>query len=393
MAARLLLKGRNLRHLDVPLVAATEDSGKGRFHRRKRDAILWSGRTGETGGDRREVEIDDVGVLALLVGSQVKKTVGPGVGLGDIGLEPAVGKAEIVDGPVVDREETEGGAEFRGHVGDRGPIGDREVGQSGTEEFDEFFDNMVLPQMLGEGENDVGGGDPGIRPALEPDPDDFGDRHRIRLTEHDRLGLDAADPPGHDADAVDHRGVRVEADDGVRVEQDVVFPLFGDDHPAEVFEVDLVADPRVRGDHAEVGEILLRPLQQGVALAVAFIFPGDVVGEAVDGAGKIDLDAVIDDQLHRHLGVDPSWVPAESADGIAHRGEIDHRRHTGKVLHQHPCRVIGYFHRLPVGFPPVGNRRQVLVGDDDAVMPAQQVFDEDTDREGQPVDTAETEAG
>jgi len=110
MAARLLLEGRNLRDLDVPLVPAAEDSGKGRFHRRERDPVLRSGRTGETGGDRREVDVEDVGVLPLVVGSQVKKTVGSGVGLGYIGLEIAIREPEIVDGPVVDREIAEGGA-------------------------------------------------------------------------------------------------------------------------------------------------------------------------------------------------------------------------------------------------------------------------------------------
>jgi hypothetical protein len=42
-------------------------------------------------------------------------------------------------------------------------------------------------------------------------PDDSRDQHRDRLAEHGRLGLDAADAPADDAEAVDHGGVGVGA--------------------------------------------------------------------------------------------------------------------------------------------------------------------------------------
>jgi hypothetical protein len=42
---------------------------------------------------------------------------------------------------------------------------------------------------------------------VQLEPDDLGNEHRDRLAEHRGFGLDAADAPAHDAEAVDHRGV------------------------------------------------------------------------------------------------------------------------------------------------------------------------------------------
>ena len=51
--------------------------------------------------------------------------------------------------------------------------------------------------------------------AAELEADHLRQEHRDGLAEHRRLGLDAADAPADDADAVDHRRVAVGADDGV----------------------------------------------------------------------------------------------------------------------------------------------------------------------------------
>ena len=52
---------------------------------------------------------------------------------------------------------------------------------------------------------------------LRCDADDVGREEVHRLAEHAGLGLDAADAPADDADAVDHRRVRVGADQRVGV--------------------------------------------------------------------------------------------------------------------------------------------------------------------------------
>ena len=58
----------------------------------------------------------------------------------------------------------------------------------------------------------------------ELEPDDLRDEHRDRLAEHRRLGLDPADAPAEDAQAVNHRRVRVGPDQRVRVGQGLGLP-------------------------------------------------------------------------------------------------------------------------------------------------------------------------
>ena len=90
------------------------------------------------------------------------------------------------------------------------------------------------------------------------------------------LRLDAAHAPAEHAEAVDHGGVRVGADD--RVEEGHAVAV--EDHPGEVLQVDLVADAHARGHDAEVLEGALGPLEEGVALDVALVLDVDVLVEA-----------------------------------------------------------------------------------------------------------------
>ena len=93
--------------------------------------------------------------------------------------------------------------------------------EAGAEEFDELADHALLAQHLGDGEHQVGRGDALLELAGEPEADHLGQQHRDRLAEHRRFGLDAADAPAEHAEAVDHRGVRIGADAGVGIGDDV----------------------------------------------------------------------------------------------------------------------------------------------------------------------------
>src|ERR1051326_6952469 len=67
-----------------------------------------------------------------------------------------------------------------------------------------------------------GGTTPGARPPSAPGPaevdaDDARRKKVPRLPQHPRLGLDPADAPADDAESVDHRRVRVGADERVGV--------------------------------------------------------------------------------------------------------------------------------------------------------------------------------
>ena len=105
------------------------------------------------------------------------------------------------------------------------------------EVLDELPDDARLAQDLGHREHEVGRRRALGQLPVEPEADDLRDEHRDRLAEHRRLGLDPADAPAEHAEPVDHRRVRVGADE--RVGERLAVPLL--DHPREELEVDLVA--------------------------------------------------------------------------------------------------------------------------------------------------------
>ena len=142
-----------------------------------------------------------------------------------------------------------------------------------------------------------------------------------RLAEHAGFGFDAADAPAHDAEAVDHRRVRIGADEGVGI-VNLRFAIcdlrFGGQHAfGEVFEVHLVHDADAGRHDLEGVERLHAPLEKLVALAVALEFHLQIPPQRVGRAGKIHLHRVIHHQVHRHERFDefrdscPSRATAE----------------------------------------------------------------------------------
>ena len=129
----------------------------------------------------------------------------------------AAGRAEVVDGRVVDREEAHRRAVLGRHVGDRRAVGDGERRRALAEELDELADDLLAAQHLGHRQHQVGRGDALGEPAGQLDADDVGRQEVDRLAQHAGLGLDAAHAPADDADAVDHRRVAVGADQRVRI--------------------------------------------------------------------------------------------------------------------------------------------------------------------------------
>ena len=161
--------------------------------------------------------------------------------------------------------------------------------------------------------------------------DDRGRAELERLAEHHGLGLDAADAEAEHAEAVDHRRVRVGADERVG-HGDAVADR---DDAAEVLEVDLVHDAHARRHDAEGAERALGPAQQQVALDVALVLALDVVRVGLQRAGLVDLHRVVDHEVARHQRVDARRVAAGARHGRAHRGEVDDGGHAGEVLQQH----------------------------------------------------------
>ncbi len=102
-----------------------------------------------------------------------------------------------------------------------------------------------------------------------------------------------------------------------------------------MFEVDLVTDAHARGHDAELLKRTLGPLQEGVALDVAFVLNGDVLLVALGGAGALEDDRVVDHQFYGDQRIDLVGLSAESDDGVAHGSQVHHCGHPGEVLHEH----------------------------------------------------------
>jgi hypothetical protein len=93
---------------------------------------------------------------------------------------------------------------------------------------------------------------------------------------------------------------------------------------------------------------------------------------------------VVDDQVDRVQRVDLLGVGAELGHGVAHGGQVDHRRHAGEVLHQHPRRAeADLVFGLALVLDPGGHRFQVGLGDRIAVFMAQQVLQQHLHGHGQ----------
>ena len=142
----------------------------------------------------------------------------------------------------------------------------------------------------------------------------------------------------------------------------------------EIFEIDLVADAGAGRHHGEIRERLLAPFQEFVAFLVLLVFLDHVLGERLVVAEEVHDHAVVDDEIDRHQRIDLFRIAAERLHGVAHRREIDHRRHAGEVLHQHPRRAECDFMFELAFLQPLRDRNDVVLLDGAVVLIAQQVF-------------------
>ena len=277
----------------------------------QRHAILRALGAGQRGHDVAEVELDGVGVRRLLGVLVVPEALLLGVGLDEVDeLLRAPGEGHVAQRLGVDREDRARRAELGAHVADGRPVGERQPRHARPVELDELAHDPLLAQQLGDREHEVGRRGALGQLAVELEAEHLRDEHRHRLAEHRRLGLDAADAPAEHAEAVDHRRVRVGADERVGVGVAVVVD---EDHAREVLEVDLVDDPGVGRHDREAVEGVLAPAQERVALVVALELALGVEAEGVVGAEDVDLDRVVDDQLGGHERVDLRASPPRSA--------------------------------------------------------------------------------
>ena len=237
-------------------------------------------------------------------------------------------------------------------------------------------------QHLGHDQHQVGRGRPARQRPVEPDADDVGHRLVERLAEQDRLRLDAAHAIAEDAEAIDHRRVRIGADERVGVGDPASLAVIGvGDHGGQELEVDLVDDPRPRGHDPQVAESGLRPAQQLIALAVAVVLALDIEGERAGRPELVDLDRVIDDEVGRDERIDLGRVAAEVGHRITHDRQVDDRRDAGEVLEEDPGRHERDLRLGRRAGAPRQERLHVLRPDHAAARVAQQVLEQDLDRD------------
>lgn len=315
---------------------------------------------------------------------RAEHALGLGIGLnqGDT-LVITAGRLQEGQRFIIRGEEATGRTVFRRHVGDGRLIFQGQVVQASAVEFHELANHTPCAQHLNDLEDEIGRRGAFRHLARQFKADDLRDQHGDRLAQHGRLGLDTAHTPAQNGHAVDHCGVAVGADAGVRVRDGLAVFILGPDRLGQVLQVDLVDNTGARRDNAEIVKRLGAPFQEFIALTIALVFTLDVLGKAVRTTEIVDHDGVVDDEINGNLRVDAFRISAQLGCGIAHGGQINDCGNAGEVLHDDACRTVGDLMRGFPGRQPCGHGLDICLGDGLAVFKTKQVLEQDLQRSRQ----------
>ena len=291
------------------------------------------------------------------------------------GVRVAPGELHIAGGLLVDREDPACRAVLGCHIANGGPVGKRQVGEAVAEELDELPDHALLAQHLRNGEYQVRGRGTLAHLPGQSEPDNLRQQHGDGLAEHGGLGLDAADAPAQNPQAVDHGGVGIGTDQRVRIGEGLAVVVgLGQHALGQILQIDLMDDAGTRRHDPEVIESLLPPAQELIALLVALELDLGIEIQGVGDAVMIHHHRVIDDQVDLFHGINLLRIPAELLHGVAHGRQIDYSGHARKVLEHDARRREGdLLTRLCLGVP-VENGLDMLAGNVLAVLLAQKVL-------------------
>ena len=356
---------------------------------REHDAVLRTLGAGDARDDVAEIKYERVGVDRLGRVRLAEHALRLRVGLHERNLlrRPAR-ELHVLERFAVDGEDAASRAVLGRHVGERRAIGQRQIVQPRPVELDEFAHHALFSQHLYDHENQVGRRGAFFQIACEPEAHHVGNQHRVGLAQHGGFGLDAAHAPAQDADAVDHRGVRIRAHDGIgKGARDASFFVRAH-HRGEKLEVHLVDDTGVGRHGPEVVEGVLRPAQKGVTLGVPVVFELRVVLERRLGAELIHLHGVVDHQIDGLQRIDEVGVAAQILHGVAHDGQVDHDGNTREVLQQNAARHEADLFRLVVLRVPGGERLDVCGAHGAPVLVSKQILQQDLHGVGEPLDVA-----
>mmetsp|Transcript_29364 Transcript_29364/g.45378 ORF Transcript_29364/g.45378 Transcript_29364/m.45378 type:complete len:202 (+) Transcript_29364:1675-2280(+) len=163
---------------------------------------------------------------------------------------------EVLQGSLINREETHGGSILGGHIGEGSAVFDRHGLQSVSEVLNELSDTSVLPQFLSNSKHQIGGGSTRGELSLQLEPNNLREDHTDLLTTHDSLSLQTSNTPSANTKTVNHRSVRVSSNNGVRVQHTVLVK----DRATEKLKIDLMDNTSTRGDDEEIIKRLSTPL-------------------------------------------------------------------------------------------------------------------------------------
>ena len=276
-------------------------------HRRQGHPVLRPAGPGNTRLDGRQVELHDLVEHRLWPGGETEQPLRPRIRLDQlhVRLGPAR-QAQVRQRLSIDGKQRRRGAVLGRHVGDGGPVGQRQRIQAGPEELHELSHDADLAQYLRHGQHEIGGGDPLRQFAGQTKPNDLWGREVHRLAQQHRLRLNAAHAPPQHSQTVDHGRVGIGADERIGAGDVRAVDLLHRHHLCQVLQVDLVHDPRPRRDHTQAIERPLSPAQQEISLPVALVFKLDVAREGAGHAEDVHLHRVIDHQIGGHNGIHPA---------------------------------------------------------------------------------------
>ena len=249
---------------------------------------------------------------------------------------------QIGQGFRIDGEEAAGRAIFGGHIRNRCAVGKRHRVEAGAIELNEFVDHTLFAQHLRDGQHKIGGGYAFFQLARQLEADDFRQQHGLRLAKHCGFRLDAAHAPTEHGQTIDHRGMRVGANECIGIGNfdrlclatailDFLFAR--PDGLRKIFQIYLMADARIGWHDREVFKRLLAPFQEAITLAIALIFEIDILFESLCGAEFVHNHRMVDDEINRNKRINLLRVAAQIFHGIAHGGQINHCRNARKILH------------------------------------------------------------
>ena len=226
-------------------------------------AVVRAARAGEARAHFGEIKCEPVGEDRVGRAVFAEQPLRLAVGLDQLNLMlGAAGQAQIGERLRIDGEEADGRAVLRRHIADGCAIGHGQTGEAVAKELDEFVDHALAPQHLGDSQDEIGSRRAGRQCAGQAETDNFGNQQRTGTAEHRDFGLDTADAPADDAQAVDHRGVGIGAEDAIGIS------LTGgrdEDDRREILDIDLMDDAGIGRNDAEIGEGALAPAQELIA--------------------------------------------------------------------------------------------------------------------------------